>query len=481
MRHSIFSIATVCIAAWFASASAVTAQEKAPATTEKGDLQKKYAPIAERIITHVRAGNDSFKKMEELCDDIGHRLSGSEAMNQAVAWAKKSLEADGMENVRLHKVMVPKWVRGRESLTLMKPREMDMPMLGVGGSEGTPPGGVTGPVVVVADDAELKALGDKVKGKIVLFNNPMQPFDRATNHAGYGTAVKYRGSGAELVAEQGGLACLVRSVTARSLRSPHTGALRRGDKPRVPAAAVTVEDAELMARLAARGKEIVVTLKMEAKMHDDVPCANVIGELRGTTAPHEIVVIGGHLDAWDVGTGAHDDAAGCVMAMEAVNVLRKMKLIPRRTIRVVLFTNEENGLRGGTKYAEEHAADMKNHVAAIESDSGAFRPLAFSVQCEDPARQVRALDEIKPLLPLFTPLGMERMMAGHGGADIGPMAKHGVALLGFVPEGSSYFDYHHSHADTLDKVDPKILSDDVAAMAIMSYILADMPGRLGEN
>lgn len=445
-----------------------------------GGLAKKYAPIAERIIAHVRAGNDSYKKMEELCDDIGHRLSGSPELEQAVEWAKKTFEKDGHENVRLQKVMVPKWVRGRESVTMIKPRMADMPMLGLGGSEGTPPEGITAPVIVVKDEVELKALGDKVKGRIVLFNNPMPPFNHETNSSGYGGTVRYRGVGAELVAAQGGVACLVRSVTARSLRTPHTGATRRGDKPRVPAAAVTVEDAELMSRLAARGKEVVVTLKMEAKTFDDVPSANVIAELRGSAAPDEIVVIGGHLDAWDVGTGAHDDGAGCVMSMEALNVLRKMKLTPRRTIRCVLFTNEENGLRGGTKYAEEHADEMKNHVAAIESDSGAFMPLGFSVHCEDKARQERAVEEIKSLLPLFAPLGMRRMTGGHGGADIGPMAPRGVALLGFEPEGSTYFDYHHTPADTLDKVDPKMLTDDVAAMAIMSYILADMPGRLGE-
>lgn len=466
------------MATTFFMCSFVIAEEKTNMPAAGSDLAKKYAPIAERIIASVRAGNDGFKKMEELCDDIGHRLSGSAELEQAVEWAKKTFEADGQENVRLQKVMVPKWVRGRESVTMVKPRVADMPMLGLGGSEGTPPEGITAPVVVVKDEEELKALGDKVKGKIVLFNNPMPPFDHENNHAHYGGTVRYRGIGAELVAAQGGVACLVRSVTAHSLRTPHTGAMRRGDK-RVPAAAVTVEDAALMGRLAARGKEIVVTLKMEAKTHDDVPSHNVIAELRGSSAPEEIVVIGGHLDAWDVGTGAHDDAAGCVMAMEAINVLRKMKLVPRRTIRCVLFTNEENGLRGGNKYAEEHASEMKNHVAAIESDAGAFKPLGFGVQCEDKARQDRAVEEIKSLLPLFTPLGMRRMRGGHGGADISPMAPHGVALLGFEPEGSTYFDYHHTPADTLDKVDTKMLSDDIAAMAIMSYILADMPGRLG--
>ena len=482
MRRPFMIGVFICIASGATGPAALGEGDAAlPTGPASGGLAKQYAPIAERIITQVRAGNDSFKKMEELCDDIGHRLSGSPELEQAVAWAKKTFEKDGHENVRLQKVMVPKWVRGKESVTMVKPRVADMPMLGLGGSEGTPPEGITAPVVVVADEAELKALGDKVKGKIVLFNNPMPPFNHETNSAGYGGTVRYRGSGAELVAAQGGVACLVRSVTAHSLRTPHTGAMRRGDKPRVPAAAVTVEDAALMGRLAARGKEVVVTLKMEARTEADAVSHNVIAELRGSAAPDEIVVIGGHLDAWDVGTGAHDDGAGCVMAMEAINVLRKMKLTPRRTIRCVLFTNEENGLRGGTKYAEEHAGEMKNHVAAIESDSGAFKPLGFSVQCEDKARQDRAVEEIKSLLPLFTPLGMRRMTGGHGGADISPMAPHGVALLGFEPEGSTYFDYHHTPADTLDKVDPKMLSDDVAAMAIMSYILADMPGRLGET
>jgi len=459
----------------------VDGQPAKPATSQpKVDLAAEYREPAERIIRAVRQGNDAWKKLEELCDDVGHRISGSEALDHALAWAKRTFEADGQENVRLEKVMVPKWVRGRESLVMVKPRAAELVILGVGGSDGTPPDGITAPVLVVANEDELKAAGDKAKGKIVLFNNPMPPFDAAHNNTGYGTTVKYRGIGSELTAAQGGVACLVRSVTARSLRSPHTGAMRHKDKKTVPTAAVSIEDAEMMARMTARGKEVVVTLKMEAKTEPDVPSANVVAELRGREKPEEIVVIGGHIDSWDVGQGAHDDGAGAVMCMEAINVLRKLKLIPRRTIRVVLFTNEENGLRGGLEYAQDHAAEMGKHVAAIESDTGAFRPLGFSVQHKDDARASRAAERLQAVLPLLAPLGSDRIKTGHGGADISPMEDHGVLLMGLELDGSTYFDYHHTHADTLDKVDPKLLSDDVAAMAIMSYILADMPERPGE-
>ncbi|MCH7918575.1 MAG: M20/M25/M40 family metallo-hydrolase [Planctomycetes bacterium] len=298
----------------------------------------------------------------------------------------------GQENVRLEPVMVPHWVRGKESLTMIAPRPYEIPILGLGGSVGTPPEGITAEVLAVRDEADLERLGESARGKIVLFNNDMR-----VTHPGekwnYGTAVRYRSIGARLASEKGAVACVIRSAASDSMRTPHTGAMRYGDaKVKIPAAAMSTEDADMITRLCARGVVVKLTLKMEAKTLPDAESANVIGELRGSTWPDEIVVMGGHIDSWDTGQGAHDDGGGCVASMEAINVLRKLNMRPKRTIRVVLWTNEENGLRGGTKYAEVHADELANHVAAIESDSGMFRPTGFGLECKDDERQAVAAD-----------------------------------------------------------------------------------------
>lgn len=455
-------------------------QVKLPDQESRGPIASAYKDVAEKIIQATLAGNDAYEKLTELCDDIGHRPSGSPGLEQAIDWAIAKLQSDGQENVHREKVMVPHWVRGRESLTMVQPRAARMPMLGLGGSVGTPPEGITAPVVVVVDEDELESLGDGARGKIVLFNNPMPPYD-AEKGSGYGRTVRFRSKGARLAAEKGAVACLVRSVTHRSHRTPHTGAMRYGDaKVKIPAAAITGEDADLLARFQKRGIEPVVTLKMEAKTLPDAPSANVVAELRGSTWPKEIVVIGGHIDAWDAGQGAHDDGAGCVIAMETINVLRKLNLIPKRTIRVVLWTNEENGLRGGKQYATDHAEELALHVAAIESDSGGFAPVGVSVDCADEERMHRAETQLKDLMSLLEPLGATRVRTGFSGADVSPMKDAGVVLMGHDVDGRDYFDYHHSAADTLDKVDPTELSRSVAAMATYTYILADMPQRLGD-
>ena len=440
-----------------------------------------YRGAADRIMDAALAHNDALNKLEELCLVVGHRLAGSPQLDQALDWAAKTLVKDGAENVRKERVMVPHWVRGRESATMIEPRVEPLHMLALGGSVGTPPEGITAPVVVVADKDELDALGEGARGKIVLFNKVMPEYDPQRG-AGYGATVRYRGAGARMAAAKGAIACLVSSVTARSLRSPHTGAMRYGDATvKLPAASVSTEDAEMIARLTKRGLPVVVNLKMEAKTLPDVPSANLIGELRGTTLPHELVVIGGHIDSWDVGQGAHDDGGGCVIAMEAINVLRRLNMIPKRTIRVVLWTNEENGLRGGRAYAADHADEMSRHVVAIESDSGVFKPLGYSVQCVNDKKEAVAAEQMRDILSLFSPsLGELTVVTGHSGADISPMREFGVILMGHRVEGSKYFDYHHTHADTIDKVDPKELSQNVAVLATVAYILADMPGRFGQ-
>lgn len=457
-----------------------TAAEVASAATET-PFADRYRQVAERITTTAMAGNDAYHKLEQLCDDIGHRLSGSPQLDQAVRWAAEAMRKDGAENVRLEPVVVPHWVRGNESLTMIAPRAQPMSMLGLGGSIGTPAEGITAEVVAVADEAGLDALADGARGKIVLFNNPMPEY-HPEHGTGYGTAVRFRSKGADLAAQNGAVACLVRSVTAKSLCSPHTGAMRYGEEgQRIPAAAITIEDAEMIARLQARGIPVKATLKMEARTLPDAQSANVIGELRGSALPDEVVVIGGHIDSWDVGQGAQDDGGGCITAMEAINVLRKLELRPRRTIRVVLWTNEENGLRGAKTYAEVHASELPNHVAAIESDGGSFMPVGYALECSDKTREATAEKQLRDILSLFSSWGATRVRLGGTGADISPMEPAGVMLMHHDTDPARYFDYHHSPADTLDKVDPQELSKNVAVMATVAYILADMPERLGAS
>lgn len=457
--------------------AARTAADPSP----KAPIAATYREPADRIINSVMAGNDAYNKLTELCDDIGHRIQGSEALDRAIRWAADRLTADGHENVHTESVTVTKWVRGNESATMIDPRHYPLAMLGLGNSVGTIPGGITAPVVVVGDEDELESLGTAARGKIVLFNNPMPAYSIESG-TGYGRAVRFRHSGARLAAAHGAVACLVRSVTAHSLRSPHTGGMSYRDATaRIPAAAISVEDADMIARFQKRGIPVTVRLEMEARTEGDAPSANVIAELRGSTHPDEIVVIGGHIDTWDVGQGAHDDGAGCIMAMEAVNVLRKLNLRPRRTIRVVLWTGEENGLHGARAYAKDHAHEMDRHVAAIEADIGGFAPLGYSIDCKDEDRLEIAAAQMRNILSLTSRLGANKVTTGWAAADVSPMKPAGVIIMGHESDPEHYFDYHHTDADTIDKINPHQLSQNVAVMAAVAYILADMPQRLGER
>lgn len=444
-------------------------------------IETQYGETAKRIVDATMRSNDAWKKMEGLCDGVGHRLSGSPQHDLAVEWALATLRKDGQENVRPEKVMVPKWTRGNEWAKLVEPREEPIRMLGLGMSIGTPPEGVTGPVVVVQDEESFDKAGDRMKGAIVLFNNPMPQWtEEGGSH--YGQCVRFRGKGPQIAAGNGAIACLVRSVTAHSLRSPHTGATHYDDViPKIPAAAISTEDADMLQRLSDSGIRPVVTLKMDARHHGMVPSANVVGELRGSERPDEVVVISGHLDSWDVGQGAHDDGGGCVAAMEAINVLRRLGLRPRRTIRVVLWTNEENGLCGARQYVIDHKDELAKHVGAIESDSGTFNPIGMSVQHKDKVCQAAGADRMRQILSLLGQIGPMKVTEGWSGADIGPMRDAGVPLMGTMVHGEKYFDYHHTDADTLDKVAPEDLSKCVATMAVVSYIIADMPGRLDDE
>jgi carboxypeptidase Q len=426
-----------------------------------------YRERAARIIGAALTDDTAYRRLAYLSDRIGHRLSGSESLQRAVEWAVSEMKRDRLDNVRAEKVMVPHWVRGEESLELVEPRSMKLSILGLGNSVGTPPEGVTAEVVVVRSFDELEALGERVRGRVVLYNVPFTT---------YGQTVRYRGAGASRAAKYGAVAALVRSITPVSLQTAHTGSLGYlADTPQIPAAAVTIEGAEMLQRMHDRGERPRVRLKMEARFLPDAESANVVAELKGREKPDEVVLVGGHLDSWDVGQGAHDDGGGCIVSWEVARLLKELNLRPRRTIRVVLFTNEENGLRGGNGYRDAHKAEVAKHVLAIESDSGVYRPTGFGLS-ERATPQARA--DFLEIAKLLSGIRADRIDADGGGADIGPLMREGVTGASLNVDASRYFDIHHTHADTFDKVNPQELAACVAVMAVMAYVVADMPDRL---
>lgn len=426
-----------------------------------------YRERAGRIIGAALTSDVAYRRLAWLTDRIGNRLSGSESLTRAIEWSVSEMKRDKLDNVRAEKVMVPHWVRGEESLEILEPVARKLPMLGLGNSVGTPPEGIKAEAVVVRSFDELEALGEKVRGKIVVYNAPF---------TSYRDTVAYRGVGASRAAKYGALAAVVRSITPVSLQTPHTGALRYlDDQPKIPSAAVTVEGAELLQRMYERGERPVLQLKMQAHFLPDAESANVVAELKGREKPEEVVVIGGHIDSWDVGQGAHDDGGGCIVSWEVARLLKQLGLRPRRTIRVVLFTNEENGTRGGNGYHDAHKAEIPNHVLAIESDIGVFRPTGFGLS-ESATPQARA--DFIEIAKLLSNIRADRIDPDGEGTDIGPIMREGVTGASLNVDFSHYFDIHHTHADTFDKVNPQELAACVATMAVMAYVVAEMPERL---
>jgi hypothetical protein len=450
----------------------------AQARPEPAGLTARYRATATRIIDAAMIDDGAWKKLAHLCDRIGARPSGSPAMARAVGWAKSALEADGHEAVRAEEVKVATWIRGAEEAMMIRPAAQPLWILGLGGTVSTPAKGLEADVVVVPSFEALDALGEKVKGKIVLFSHRMAvvPDGQEGQLNAYGAAVVYRGLGPSRAARFGAAGVLIRSLATRSLRSPHTGALRYDPTlPKIPAAALSTEDADQIVRLAEAGERVTVRLKLSGRVGPEAPDANVVAELRGRERPEEVVLVGAHLDSWDVGQGAHDDGAGVVMAMHALTVLRRLGLTPRRTIRVVLFANEETGGRGAEGYAQRHRDELLNHVAAVETDTGGGRPLGLSLPAKAPGIEV-----LREIVGLLRAIGATRARAdGAAGADLRPLSSAAVPAIGYDTDASRYFDYHHSQADTLDKVDPIDLKKNVAALAVTAYVLADMPGRLG--
>lgn len=424
-----------------------------------------YREPAARLMAEARAGDFGWHRLAELTDTFGPRITGSTNLERAITWAMDEMRKDGL-TVRSEAVTVPHWVRGHEQLDMIAPAEHALVVLGLGGSVGTPDAGLQAPVLIVSSFDDLAAKAAQAKGRIVLFNVP---------YTNYGRTVAYRTGGAVAAAKAGAVAALVRSVGPVGLRTPHTGIMEYEDGvTRIPAAAIPAEDADRLQRLADRGIEIVLRLRMGARTLDPAQSFNVIGEIRGRERPDEIVAIGCHFDSWDVGTGASDDAVGCIVTWEAARLIRKLGLQPRRTIRLVLWTSEENGIHGGEAYAQAHAAEAANHVLALESDSGIFDPASIGFSGSDEARAIMAR-----VMSLIEPLGLGALGPSGGGADIGPIARLGnTPTMSYNGDSTKYFTIHHTPADTIDRISKAEVAKAAAAIAVVTFVAADMPERL---
>lgn len=411
----------------------------------------------------------SYMVLDHLSNRIGGRLSGSPEAQQAVEYTKNVMEEWGFDRVYLQEVMVPHWVRGKKEEARISGanKKINVHICALGGSVATPEKGLEGKVIEVKDFDELNRLGkDQVEGKIVFFNRPMDPSLINTFHA-YGGAVNQRGRGAIEAAKLGAAGVIVRSMSLSQDHFPHTGAMRYDEKvKKIPAAAISTADANLLSDLLKKEPDLKFYYKMNCRWLPDAKSYNVIGELKGQSNPEKIIVVSGHLDSWDLGDGAHDDGAGCVQAMEVPRLFKAAGIRPNHTIRVVLFMNEENGLRGGTKYAESVKEKQEIHLAAIESDAGGFTPRGFGI--EGTPEQVLRLMSWRSLLE---PYGLTDIGPGHGGADIGPLAPQGIPLIGFIPDSQRYFDYHHAESDTFDKINKRELELGAASMAALVYLI----------
>ncbi len=450
----------------------------APPPSSAAD-QQNFPPLLLQQLSAIKAAalNDdyAYHELEHLTENIGPRPTGSLQARAAAEYVAEELRKVGLD-VRLQPVTVPHWVRGAETASLVEYPGMvpgtsqKIVLTALGGSSSTPPDGLTADVITVNSFDELTALGrDKVAGKIVLFN---VPFDKQKAEAGfafasYGEAVRYRAAGAKATADLGGIAALVRSVGSADYRLPHTGfSIPAG----IPSGAVTAEDADLIAYLTAQGK-VRMHLTLTPQKLPNETSYNVIGDLKGSEHPEQIVVASGHLDSWDLGTGAIDDGAGVVMAMETAEILQRLHLRPARTLRVIAWMDEETGGSGSQAYTAQYSADFPNYVGAIESDSGAAHPLGFDVKAS-----AAAIDLLRPVQSVLMSVGATVLMPTTypPGADIEAMSNAGVPAFGVMQDGRTYFNYHHTAADTLDKVVPVELRENSAAMAVMAYALTNM-------
>ncbi|MBL4662103.1 MAG: M20/M25/M40 family metallo-hydrolase [Flavobacteriaceae bacterium] len=429
--------------------------------------EKQLKAIYDTALTEGKA----YDWLNYLSKQIGGRLSGSVQAQQAVDYTRKELESLGLDKVWLQPVMVPKWVRGAPEYAYIESNPgvtNNIPICALGGSVSTPIGGLKANVVEVQGIEELKQLGrEKIEGKIVFFNRPMNPKHLRTFDA-YSEAVDQRSSGAKEASKYGAVGVIVRSMNLRLDDFPHTGAMEYGNIPqnkKIPAAAISTNGAELLSTTLKLNPEIKFYFRQNCRQLADVKSYNVIGEITGSVYPDEIMVVGGHLDSWDLGDGSHDDGAGCVQSMDVLRILRLSGYKPQRTIRVVLFMNEENGLRGGITYAKVAKNKNEHHVLAIESDSGGFTPRGFSFDSSK-----ANLEQAQEWKKMFEPYMVHLFTKGYSGADIGPLKNSEIVLVGLMPDSQRYFDYHHSENDTFEHINKRELELGTAAMASLMYL-----------
>jgi hypothetical protein len=423
----------------------------------------------------------SYVWLDHLSNEIGGRLSGSENAQKAIEYTQSQLVGLGLDTVWLQPVMVPKWVRGEKESGFFttEGEHHELNICALGGSVGTPEAGVQGKVIEVKGIDDLKAMGEeKIKGNIIFFNRPMEKTLIHTFEA-YGGCVDQRYSGAMEAGKLGALGVIVRSMNLRLDDLPHTGAMTYGDLPenqRIPSAAISTNDAEKLSSMLKADPLLELNFRQSCRQFDDVQSYNVIGEITGTEFPNEIIIVGGHLDSWDLGDGSHDDGAGVVQSMEVLRLLKLKGQKTRRTIRVVLFMNEENGLRGGTKYAEVAKMKDEMHIVALESDSGGFTPRGFSFDCSD-----TEMEQVMGWAPLFKPYLIHYFEKGGSGADIGPLKTEGMVLAGLRPDSQRYFDHHHASNDTFDAVNKRELELGAATMTSLVYLYDTYGTKMSET
>jgi hypothetical protein len=413
----------------------------------------------------------SYPMLHDLCTKVGHRLSGSPGAAAAVEWGRHTMDDYGFDSVWLQPVMVPHWVRGQQEvgriINSKKIGSKDVTILSLGGSIGTGPTGLTANIIEVKSFDELKQLGQKgIQGKIVFFNRPLDP-TKLNAFAAYGGAVDQRANGASESAKLGALAVIVRSMGFPNESYAHTGGVRYAPLiKQIPAVAISTQHADLLSKLLKDDRDLQFYLETHCETLEEAPSFNVIGEINGGEYKDEIILVSGHLDSWDVGQGAHDDGAGCVQAIEVLRLFKEMGYKPKRTIRAVLYMNEENGLRGGQKYAEVAKAKNENHILAIESDRGGFAPRGFTMTATENIKS-----KIRGWKPLLEPYDLWDFSQEGGGADIGPLGPLGTALIGYLPDSQRYFSVHHTQEDTIDKVDKRELELGSASMAALVFLV----------
>ncbi|MGC6479636.1 MAG: M20/M25/M40 family metallo-hydrolase [Flavobacteriaceae bacterium] len=425
-----------------------------------------------RIYSEALINGKAYPWLSHLSNQIGGRLSGSLNAERAVNWAKEALEEEGLDSVWLEPVMVPKWVRGTFEYAHIESspgNTIPVPICALGGSVATPAAGLQAQIVEVSSFEDLKKLGKKnIQGKIVFYNRPMQA-DLISTFESYSGCVDQRYSGAEEAAAFGAVGVIVRSMNLRLDDYPHTGSMSYGElsaRERIPAAAISTNGAELLSSMLKLNPALEMYFKQNCRNYPDVESFNVIGEIRGTSSPEEIIVVGGHLDSWDLGDGAHDDGAGVVQSMEVLRLYKRLNIRPKKTLRVVLFMNEENGLRGGNAYAKGAKKRKEKHVFALESDAGGFTPRGFSFQAPDDKFKV-----IQQWEPYFKPYLIHYFEQGGSGADVRPLKTQDNVLAGLRPDSQRYFDYHHAANDTFDAVNARELALGAATMTALVYMV----------